>query len=765
MRISRIKKIRDHRVFRDFTWPESLPAFGQYNLIYGWNGSGKTTLSSLLRHVQDRKNVDEGHVEIEIDDGPRIAGSAFTSSALPNVRVFNREFIEASVLASHAPLSPIYFLGQESVEKQREAERLQAELGDVNSEAASLAQAAKVASGELDQVHIKGAERVREALRSAEKDAFTNYDRRNFKQEIEALTQDTFANVVIGEDQKDVLREQINAKRKESLTALAVTFADLEASDVRVRALLRRVVASQVLAPLESDAKLAKWVQLGLELHSESHAISACRFCEQQLPVARLEALRAHFNDELKQLQGEIASLRSSLAEVLNITSSIPFPDSARFYEHLVHEYELARSLAHIEIAKVVECCKALLLALSAKEHAPFTALEADAYLNGVKAPKSGAVDATIAAINLAIEKHNNQTANFDEERRMARRQLAKSLVAEAFDGFTRALRGLEKAQAEEQRARDRAEELRGDIERIEREIKEHRRPAEELNAEIHAYLGRDELKLDVRETGYSISRGNLPATHLSEGERTAIAFLYFLKSLQDKSFAPLENGIVVIDDPVSSLDANALFSAFGHMKERTKSCGQLFILTHSFAFFRQVRNWFDYAGSRGPKPTRRMCQFYALQASTTAGLRTSALKPIDPLLTKFESEYQYIFKRVAEEARRTDEAIDLDGCYSMPNIARRLLETFLSFRFPDLSGELYRQLDSVNYSSEAKTRILRFVQTYSHGRIEEPEHDPTILMETRPVLQALMELIKTVDRAHYDGMMKLLERPEAPQS
>ncbi len=42
-----------------------------------------------------------------------------------------------------------------------------------------------------------------------------------------------------------------------------------------------------------------------------------------------------------------------------------------------------------------------------------------------------------------------------------------------------------------------------------------------------------------------------------SEGERTAIAFLYFLKSLQDKSF-DLANGIVVIDDPVSSLDANA---------------------------------------------------------------------------------------------------------------------------------------------------------------------------------------------------------------
>ena len=95
------------------------------------------------------------------------------------------------------------------------------------------------------------------------------------------------------------------------------------------------------------------------------------------------------------------------------------------------------------------------------------------------------------------------------------------------------------------------------------------------MNADICSYLGRGELTFEIQGSGYQISRNGTPAKNLSEGERTAIAFLYFLKSLGDKSFS-LKDGIVVIDDPVSSLDSNALFHAFGFMKGRTKDAGQL---------------------------------------------------------------------------------------------------------------------------------------------------------------------------------------------
>ncbi len=54
MSIIRIERLRDYGIFRDFTWPDDLPAFGRYNLIYGWSWSGKTTLSRLFRALEAR---------------------------------------------------------------------------------------------------------------------------------------------------------------------------------------------------------------------------------------------------------------------------------------------------------------------------------------------------------------------------------------------------------------------------------------------------------------------------------------------------------------------------------------------------------------------------------------------------------------------------------------------------------------------------------------------------------------------------------------
>jgi wobble nucleotide-excising tRNase len=82
----------------------------------------------------------------------------------------------------------------------------------------------------------------------------------------------------------------------------------------------------------------------------------------------------------------------------------------------------------------------------------------------------------------------------------------------------------------------------------LEKTLIEHRTPADELNNELHSFLGRSDITLAVKDTGYTITRMGEPALHLSEGEKTAIAFLYFLKSLQDQSIK-LEESVVVIDE------------------------------------------------------------------------------------------------------------------------------------------------------------------------------------------------------------------------
>ena len=220
-----------------------------------------------------------------------------------------------------------------------------------------------------------------------------------------------------------------------------------------------------------------------------------------------------------------------------------------------------------------------------------------------------------------------------------------------------------------------------------------------------------------------------------------------------------MAKGIVVIDDPVSSLDANALYSAFGYMKERTKECGQLFIFTHSFPFFRLVKNWFHHLpGQRKRNVEVHPARFFLLNSRRHSdGSRTSRLGPLDPLLEKHESEYQYLFKRVYDEAHRLDVAT-LEHHYGLPNIARRLLEAFLAFRFPEMAGDLQPRLDRVVFDTVKKTRILRLLNTYSHAEaVIEPEHDLSLLAETQPVLLDVLEMMKAIDKDHYEGLEKLV--------
>ena len=111
----------------------------------------------------------------------------------------------------------------------------------------------------------------------------------------------------------------------------------------------------------------------------------------------------------------------------------------------------------------------------------------------------------------------------------------------------------VQKSKSEATQTENEVEKLEREIAQLEQEIVEHRRPAAELNEDLRKYLGHGDLQLEVRDTGYEITRRGEPAQSLSEGEVTAIALLYFLKSLDDRRFDE-PNGVVVLDDPVSQL-------------------------------------------------------------------------------------------------------------------------------------------------------------------------------------------------------------------
>ena len=363
-----------------------------------------------------------------------------------------------------------------------------------------------------------------------------------------------------------------------------------------------------------------------------------------------------------------------------------------------------------------------------------------------------------IKKLNLVIQKHNKACDEFKNRTQKSRSRLATNLIESGLDEFLHRLDAKELSETDLLTRRNEVQQLKDKITKLEQEITEHRRPAEELNADLRSYLGHSELSLNTKENGYTLMRSGQTAKSLSEGETTAIALLYFLKSLQDRRF-DLANGIVVLDDPVSSLDANALFQAFGFIRARTKDAGQLFVFTHNFTLFRQVRNWFHHLPDQNKKVIKqRKARFYMLSPAISGDVRSGTISWLDPLLEQYESEYQFLFSRVYLASTKGNSGTPLEHNYHFPNMARRLLESFLAFRHPDISGDLWKKLELIPFDEARKFRILRFLHTHSHNdTLGEPEHDLTALAELPAVLKDVLDLIKFSDLNHYQSMSRLI--------
>lgn len=784
MKITRIDRVNDARVFRDFTWPtgDSMPDFGRFNLIYGWNGSGKTTLSELLRHFQTREPVDpsEGEIQLRVDDRP-IRGESLATAALPPVRVFNRNSVDRGVFeAAGGKLPPVYFLGEESVEKQQQIDALTKDLDGADEDLEARQRGRVAAQADFEAFCTDRARQVKLLLTVPGGGPYNNYDARSFKATAARLAaMDPRAEPLDdAEKSRDLAAKEGTARDKLGAPLKWPSIADLLS---KVERLLTRTVQSDAIAALVEDPEVGTWVADGLALHTGDRATQTCRFCGQPLPPARLGRLQAHFNDQFRALQLDISGLVNTLDlagdDIASTRQAVP--DGRLVYANLAAEYATAAALFDRQATLAAELTAGLRDALETKAREPFRELRVLELLPSpskreAEAPSLVSVVRDIDAKRLTteaafgtealdalarlIDQHNSQTEKFRTAQDAARAALEADIVLGEFAVYEQKLSGIDSADAELGLAATRAKDLRDRIEVLKRAIRQHQRPADELTREMASYLGHSELRFEVQPTGYTITRAGHPALNLSEGERTAIAFMYFLKSLEDTGFNR-RAGVVVVDDPVSSLDANSLYSAFGFMKARTQDVGQLFVLTHNFTFFRQVRGWLQHMpGQNKNDQSARPARFYMLSCRVGPLGREAQLEPLDPLLQKYQSEYQYLFERVFKAATRTSPADALSDSYGLPNMARRLLETFLAFRVPQCDG-LEKQLECIDFDAGKKTRVLRFLHTESHfEQVGDPEHDLSLLSESQPILQNLMELMEQADPAHYAAMVSLTD-------
>ncbi|HEX4005285.1 MAG TPA: AAA family ATPase [Acidobacteriaceae bacterium] len=766
MKVTSIPKISGYRIFRSFTWNLPLEDFRRYNLIFGPNASGKTTLSCLFRLMEQKGALSPSDgVATFAFDGTNINASEFDQRPLPNVRVFNRDTAKRSVFEDMSgELPPVFYFGEDTAEKQKEIAEKRKQAATISEQITACRLAIETADTGFEAFCVDSARAVKNLL-TASGSAYNNYDKSSFKSTAEKILK---ADKVI-EPLKKLRRESLislkGSAEKPQLPSISTSLPDFNALRTRVRTLLETTVASELIATLVNQPKVASWVSEGLRLHKDG---DRCKFCDEPIPPDRLKRLEAHFNDRFRIFQADLDAALDEIERSRGLLEKAT-PSQAEFYDDMASEYAECKSQVDTAIQEASHALNVLQGAIRSKKGSPFNPMEIDwaphertltdskakALFDFFTSAEDRLVErfggAAIAACNTLIAAHNKRAGNHAREVADARRELEEDEVATRIKSYASRRERTREQQNKFIELQTAARQMQDEIAALEASVRTHQRPGQELTKEVAAYLGNSELTFEVKDTGYAIKRSGRPAMNLSEGERTAIAFLYFLKSLSDTNFS-LKDGIVLIDDPVSSLDANSLYCAFGCLKAKCANAGQLFILTHNFTLFRLTREWFHHIS---PKDQTR---FYMLGTDYLTTGRGAKIAPLDPLLREYESEYQYLFKCVVEGSSASTIGGDLASYYGAVNVARRVMEAFLAFKLPHLGPNLHRKLEEIPFDPAKKARILRFLNVGSHaGEIGEPEHDISILSETPAVLADLLEMIKSVDAAHHDGMRQKL--------
>ncbi|WP_332660860.1 AAA family ATPase [Brevundimonas sp.] len=747
--LTQIKKIKSLGVFDNYAAPPELKAFERFNVVYGENGSGKTTLSRLLACLQSGEHEDYPHLEFNVDTqaGPLSHGQKYVR----NVRVFNSDFVEANIGRFDGPLRHILILGEEN---KAVAEEIRAEIAtrdDRTKRLQDIAAAVTKMENERGKIFSTIAKTIGEATSGS---TLRTYRRPDAETVFAKLTNPTsLSDAELEIHRATVRQEQMPEVGKLNVPGIVEPGTEKTIGPVGAahalaqtcKGLTMRSAQSAVISRLAGHPPIAAWVEEGFGFH-KAHSSETCEFCAQPLPAARLQALADHFSVEDQQLKAEIDQERAWLANVLEALGGFTLPDRLALYSELRADYDAAVSAFAAELEAVRQRVLAIDGVLADK-----LTRRTEAY-NAEVGSDAEALKAALTSIADVMQRHDAKTKSFEAEKIAARHAIEAHYLLTIKDQIDEVAAKIADKKTEEGLLTNGGDglpdkrslaDIAQSITDKQAQISNEHKGGEELTAHLRQFLGRTDLVFENSKDGYVVLRRGKPAKRLSEGEKTAIAFLYFLVQLKDQDF-DLAEGVVVIDDPISSLDSGAIYQAFSFLKNVTQDAKQLFILTHNHEFLRLVINWFQNLPSALGKRSYSM-----VLCSETAGSRSARITALDKLLIEHATEYHYLFKVLY--------TFQSDGtilsCYHVPNVARKVLETFLDFHVPS-NKTLYRKLDETDFDPHKKTAIYKFTNDLSH--FTGKGFDPALVAETQKNTTYLLEMIQHVAPLHFAGLEAL---------
>ncbi len=757
--IRRITSLKGLGVFHDYAATADVPELRKLNLIYGFNGSGKTTLSRVFASLEAgavrAELPDGGQFEVELTDGGAIKSNGALDALKGRVLVFNVDFIKENLRWEEGTANPVFYLGKAQANLARKLEEAEADINVLTSERDEAAKDHFRKEKAFTDHKRDAARLIAEQLGLGRK-----YDASNLVADYGQETYDD--KLKLSEAARQQLRTIINQDAPlPKLDSVDAASFDVAAQVRDLRKILGTTLGVMTLEDLRQHETMLKWVKEGVDYH-QTHDLSSCLFCGNELAAARMAALRQVIDDKFDQLTGDIADAQRKAEQLRDRIGALKgaMPSVNDISKDLQTQFTATSGNLQTVLVRGVEIVTVALDLLKKKAAAPNVRIDPVGLPTDTDAAQWDAATATqVVALNAVIEAHNTSHDAFSQTQEAARKKLKEHFLADGHARYRALDADVVAGKAAMDEAEARHQTLTQSAEATRQEMRQHGPAADMINRLIHSYLGHKELEIGMLDSGYQIRRNGKPVTgSLSEGEKTAIALCYFLSMLEAEGRQP-KNLIVMVDDPISSLDTKALNYAFSIIKAALADAGQLIVMTHNLHFMNEVKKWLKKKTEKEAgkdKATATLLFLDAVQDAGT-GTRSSAIKIMPVLIREYESEYHYLFHLVLEFSRSPDGKTGY--FYVMPNALRKVLEIFLAFKLPGSDG-LSNKVDTVakgDHGLDAgRIRALdRLVQLESHADNLDDlvTFSSMTIEETRDAATSLLALMAALDKGHYDRM------------
>lgn len=729
---------------------------GRVNILYGRNYSGKSTYSKIFQSIELRRLPEKyGDIdfEIKLENKNIIKSRDVGNQDLPiDCRVFNQQFIDDNInLHSDNKLNSFQVTigsdNNESLKRIHEIELnnldpIKNDLNKINSEISDLQSQHKEDKEILDN-KLKATAAFVKNKKNPSVIMNPRYDIRDIKNEFEKYASkfpivskdDEKLNATFERAKIQILEENISVPRKIDLNEF-----DNEFNFQEINILLsKKISVSKILDEYKNNPEKMNWIKCGVDIHGENP--EKCVFCGNSIDGQLIRNLELAFSDELVTLESSLEEKNNYVKSEIEKLEKIPKIEAEDYFRTDSLKIKKINQDIDTEFKNRLNVLKLIESKIAEKQRDIFSKVEIE-----MEESSWDSFSEIQDEIDLLYKNTIERIEQFEKLKQNNMDFLRWYYIAEQFPVTEYQLlsqkvnkldQDLQAKKNEKKRLEVDKANYENEISELKSSLKSEKEAVKRINQILKNSLAHSEISLESSDSGdeiyYKVTRNKESAYNLSEGEKSLIAFAYYIARLDSLSNEEKERTILFIDDPISSLDENNIFYIYNLIfcLLEKKEFLQYFLSTHNLDFLKYTNRF----------SSRK--DYYLIEKIKESENEPSKsyIKNLPPHMSSKVTEFAFLFEQIYKVATENETEDNFSVFYNFPNNGRKFIEILLYFKYPD-----YHTHNDVKirkfFGEENAPFIQRINNEYSHGedrfdRTRHPintsefKHDAEIILKT----------------------------------